>query len=324
MLSAVPSEATARVLVTGATGLVGRALCVRLAAAGYTVRAAVRADAQAVSGACEETVTGDLAHFEDWPRALERVDFVVHAAARAHVLRSAGDRRDYLEINTAATARLASAAAQQGVKRFVYVSSIKVNGEDSGAGAFTADETPEPADIYGESKLAAEERIRQIAAAGSMEFAIVRPPLVYGPGVKANFLRLLRWVDRGYPLPFASLNNHRSMVSVWNLNDLVVKLLSHPSAASKVWLVSDGAPLSTPDLIRRIARALGRRAVLLPVPVRALEICGALAGRTDDVQRLCGSLVVDSLPAQHLLGWTAALSLDEGLARTVRWYRTMS
>jgi nucleoside-diphosphate-sugar epimerase len=311
-----------RVLVTGATGLVGRALCPRLEAAGYTVRAALRSDGE-LPCVHETFVTGDIAAFADWSRVLAGVDLVVHAAALAHTV-MAGPRAQqlYHATNVAATARLAAAAVREGVTRFVYLSSIKVNGEDSGEGAFTAQDLARPVDAYGQSKLDAETELRKVAELGAMQLAIVRPPLIYGPGVRANFLRLLRWIDRQCPLPFGSIRNRRSLASVWNLNELILKLLVHPDAADHVWLVHDGEDLATPELVRRIARALGRPARLLRMPPGLLQTFASVAGRGAEVRRLTGSLVVDASPARELLNWHPAISLDEGLARTAAWYRT--
>jgi UDP-glucose 4-epimerase len=226
----------------------------------------------------------------------------------------------YAAVNAQATRKLAQAAATSGVRRFVYVSSTKVFGDGTGAQRHRSTDLPTPADNYGRSKWQGEVFLQQSAAGSSMETVIVRPPLVYGPGVRANFLRLMQWVDRGYPLPFASVDNRRSLVSVWNLNHLILKLLAHPHAAG-VWLVNDGEDLSTPELIRRIARALGRKAHLLPVPPLLLRACGGLTGRSDEFSRLTGSFVIDATPARELLGWSPALSVDEGLARTAAWYR---
>ncbi len=310
-----------RVLVTGAHGLVGRTLCSRLEEAGFTVRAASRVN---TAPACpvEQSVVGDITRPMDWSSALTGVQLVVHAAARTHIAPDDPDGQRLLEADVFATRQLAAAARHHGVSRFIYLSSIKVNGEDSGSNPFTADRTPRPVDPYGRSKLAGEIAVRDAAEGGVMEVAIVRPPLIYGPGVRANFLRLMRWIDREHLLPLGAVDNRRSLVSVWNLADLIVKLLAHPNAAGRVWLVSDCEDPSTPELIRRMATVLGRRARLLSVPLPVLRACARIAGRGAEVSRLTGSLVVDASPARELLNWHPAISLDEGLARTAAWYRT--
>jgi UDP-glucose 4-epimerase len=200
------------------------------------------------------------------------------------------------------------------------VSSIKVNGESTIGRAYTRDDEPHPRDAYGWSKWHAEERVREIAKRTGMEAVIVRPPLVYGPGVRANFLRLLRWVDKERPLPLGAIRNSRSLVSVWNLCDLLVRLLERPAAPGRTWMVSDGEDLSTPELIRRIAGAMNRRARLVPVPVGVLDLLGKLTGRHAEVARLCSSLAVDIDQTRRELEWTPPMKVDEAIARTVNWY----
>jgi nucleoside-diphosphate-sugar epimerase len=310
-----------RVLVTGATGFVGRMLCERLAESGYVVRAAVRTARPLPSCIAESALTGSLGTATDWGPALQGVDLVVHAAALTHVLRQTpSDRQRVDEINARGTARLAQAAAAAGVHRFVYLSSIKVNGEENGGRPYRADDTPDPQDEYARSKLEGERQLRQAAAEGGMEAVILRPPLVYGPGVRANFLRLMHWVDRGWPLPFGAIHNQRSLVNVWNLSDLIMTLLAHPRAVDGVWLVSDGEDPSTPDLVRKLGRALQRAVRLLPVPPDLLRMCGVLAGRSAEVARLCGSLTV-STAATRALPWSAPVPMEEALVRTAAWYR---
>jgi nucleoside-diphosphate-sugar epimerase len=308
-----------RVLVTGATGFIGSALCERLAAAGHVVRAALRSDRTVPGCIAEKVVTGDIAT-ADLAMALEGVDAVIHAAARTHVLHdSPANAGLYTHTNAHGTQRLAEAAARAGVKRFVFLSSIKVNGEEASR-AYTADDQPCPQDPYGTSKWLAEKALREVAARTGMEAAIVRPPLVYGPGVRANFLRLLRWVDGGWPLPLASVRNRRSLVSVWNLCDLLIRTLLHPSAGGGVWMVSDDVDLSTVELIRQLGAAMGRRVRLLPVPIAALRAGAGLLGKSAEIERLCGSLFVDITRTRRELGWTPPLSAAEGIARTVNWY----
>ena len=297
-----------RVLVTGARGFVGSTLCVMLTEGGYDVRTISRSD------------VGEIDGTTDWRAALRGVEYVVHLAARVHVLHDPNSAL-YAQTNAEGTRRLAETAARAGVRRLVFVSSIKVNGEETTGRAYTAADKPNPMDAYGESKLLGEQCLWRIAAQSSLEVAIVRPPLVYGPGVRANFLRLMALVDRGLPLPLGSVRNRRSLVNVWNLSDFVVTLLSHPAAVGRTWLVSDGEDLSTAELVRKIARALDRPARLLPVPVGLLSLVARLAGRKAELSRLLGSLVVDSSPAQRELGWVPPVAIDVALARTAAWYR---
>jgi nucleoside-diphosphate-sugar epimerase len=311
-----------RVLVTGATGFVGRHLCAALAARGVGVRAAVRGRPEVpVPGAAEVVEVGDIGPATAWGAALDGVDAVIHLAARVHVMSddSADPLSEYRRVNTAGTERLARQAAAAGVRRMVLASSVKVNGEETAPGAaFGASDVPAPADPYGVSKHEAEEALFSVAG---IEGVVVRPPLVYGPGVRANFLALVRAVDRGVPLPLGRISNRRSLVYAGNLADALALCAAHPAAAGRTYLVSDGEPLSTPGLVRALARALGRPARLLPVPPAALRAAGALAGRRAAVARLCGSLVVDDAPLRAELGWAPPLGVDAGLAETVRAYR---
>lgn len=310
-----------RVLVTGATGFVGSTLCELLVQAGYQVRAALRTD-RLVSGAiAEKVVIGDIAAPSGLAEALDGVDMLIHTAARAHVMNdSPANAELYTQVNARGTLHLAEAAAQAGVRRFVFLSSVKVNGEEGGR-AYAPDDQPRPRDAYGMSKWSGEKHLLEVAARTSMEVAIVRPPLVYGPGVGANFLRLMRWVDSGWPLPLGSIRNSRSLVSVWNLCGLLIDLLKNPTSSAGTWMVSDAEDLSTPELIRRIGRAMNRRVRLVPVPAGVLLSCGRLIGRQAEIARLCGSLVVDVTRTRVQLGWSPAITVDESLARTASWYR---
>lgn len=312
---------TRRVLVTGATGFVGRTLCEVLTQRGLRVRAATRTAQVPCANAAEVCVVGEINQRTDWSRALEDVDWVMHLAARAHLLgATAADADAYREVNSLGTAALTAAAARSGVSRFVFLSSVKVNGEATPARPYSARDEPRPADPYAVSKWEGELAVRHASSGSRIQSAIVRSPLVYGPGVRANFLRLLRWVDRGMPLPFAAVRNRRSLISVWNLADVLIRVAEHPAAPGRVWMVSDGSDVSTTDLVRALALAMGRKARLLPVPVRLLYLAGTLAARQAEIDRLCGSLVVDISETREQLEWTPPLTLQAGLERTVAWY----
>lgn len=308
------------VLVTGATGFVGSALTQRLVHEGLVVRASVRRAAANLPDGVATLTVADLDAHTDWSAALAGVDAVVHCAARVHVMRERAHDplAEFRRVNVEGTLRLAQQAADAGVRRFVYLSSIKVLGESSAPGRpLRADDTPAPQDAYGQSKWETEQRLQVLAAECSMELVIVRPPLVYGPGVRANFAALMRWVQRGWPLPLGALDNRRSLVALPNLVDLLCVCLRHPAAPGQVFLVSDDCDVSSADLVRRMARAMGRKARLWPVPVRWLEAAAALLGKRAAVQRLCGSLQVDIQKTQHLLGWQPPVTLDQGLQQAV-------
>jgi nucleoside-diphosphate-sugar epimerase len=305
------------VLVTGASGFVGTALCAALEAAGRPFRRAVRSAAPASAVA-----VGDIGPATDWRAALEGVRCVVHLAARTHVLADAAadPLAEYRRANVDATLRLARQAAAAGVRRLVFMSSIKVNGESSRR-PYTEADPPRPEDAYGISKWETEQALAALAAASGLEVVVLRPPLVYGPGVKGNFLRLMRLVARGTPLPLASIDNRRSLIHVGNLADAVVAAIDAPGAAGRTYLAADGEDVSTPGLIRAIAEALGTRARLLPCPGTLLGLGAALAGRRAEAERLTGSLQVDATRLRRELGWHPRVTLAEGLAETARWFR---
>jgi nucleoside-diphosphate-sugar epimerase len=308
-----------KALVTGGNGFVGDAIWQRLNTMNsvQAVRSVRRADAYTDAGASVVAV-GDLCAQTDWSIALAGVDAVVHTAARVHVMAetTANPLDEFRRVNVQGTLNLARQAATAGVRRFLFVSSIKVNGEATQLGVpFKAGDTSAPLDAYGVSKMEAEQGLRQIAAQTGIEVVIIRPPLVYGPGVKANFAAMMRWLRRGILLPLGAIHNQRSLVALDNLVDLIVTCLTHPAAANQTFLVSDGEDVSTTELLRRMGQALGRPARLIPVPASWLKLAATLVGKQDMAQRLCGSLQVDIEKTRHLLGWTPPLSLDEGLRR---------
>lgn len=307
------------ILLTGATGLLGRACCARLTRDGANARVAVRAKATDLMTS-DISVTCDLQSVLDWGSVLTGVDMVIHLAARVHVMHdtSTDPLAEFRAVNVDGTLNLARQAAAAGVKRFVFISSIKVNGEVTQPGRmFTETDRPAPQDPYGISKMEAEVGLRQIALETGMEVVIIRPPLVYGPGVKANFAALMRAVQRGWPLPLGAIHNQRSLIGLDNLVDFIMTCISHPQAANQTFLISDGQDLSTTELVRGLAEAAGVPARLLPVPVWALEMAGRLTGKADAVQRLCGNLQIDSRKARDLLGWQPKVSVPEGLRRAV-------
>lgn len=308
-------------LVTGATGFIGRAVAARAASARTRhVRGAVRHGVPSLPDDVEPVLVGDLAPDTNWTDALRGVDAVVHAAARVHMMEdAAGDPlAEFRRVNVAGTLNLARHAADAGVRRLVFVSSIKVNGERTVPGhPYTADEVAAPVDPYGVSKHEAELGLRAIARERGLEVVIIRPVLVYGPGVKANFLSMMRWLHKGIPLPLGAIHNRRSLVALDNLVDLILTCLHHPAAANQVFLVSDGEDLSTTDLLRRTAAALGRPARLMPVPALVVRGAATLLGKAAFAQRLCDSLQVDISKTRSLLAWAPPVSVDDALKQTV-------
>jgi nucleoside-diphosphate-sugar epimerase len=255
----------------------------------------------------------------DWSIALQDIDVVVHAAARVHVMsdRSADPLAEFRKVNVDGTVHLAREAAASGAKRFIFLSSVKVNGEMTATGRpFRAADIPAPQDPYGVSKLEAEQALMQVGKETGMEIVVVRPPLVYGPGVKANFHNMMRWLRKGIPLPLGSIDNRRSFVALDNLVDLIITCINHPAAAGHVFLVSDGEDLSTPELLRRLGAALGRPARLLPVPTFLLISGAALLGKPGIAQRLCSSLQLDISDTTEILGWRPPVTVNIALQET--------
>ncbi len=319
MSASVPS-----ILVTGAGGFVGLRLCARLAAAGHVVKAAVRRDSAALAAitpAAHILRIGDIGRNTDWQAALAGVDMVVHLAARAHVMRDGASDplAEYRQVNVAGSECLARAATAAGVSRLIYMSSIKVNGEATVDSPFCESDAPAPLDAYGRSKWEAEQALSRIAAETGLGLTVLRPPLIYGPGVKGNLARLIGWIERGLPLPFASIVNRRSLIYLENLIDATLAVMRHP-APGRLYLVSDAHDLSTSQLIRALARGLGKRPRLLAVPPSLLRLAGACAGQRDTVERLVGSLQIDASRIAAEIGWRPAHDPEQGLILTARAY----
>jgi len=312
------------IAVTGATGFVGGALVAELLRRRVPVTAMVR-DRRKLSAddALGVASIDDIGPDTDWSAVLEGVGVLVHAAARVHVMDDQADDplAEFRRVNTQGTLSLARQAAAAGVRRLVFVSTIKVNGDATPPGRpFTADAAPAPVDPYGVSKFEAERGLFALSEQTGMEVVVVRPPLVYGPGVKANFLSMMRWLNMGVPMPLGAIHNQRSLVALDNLVDLIITCANHPAAANQVFLAGDGEDLSTTELLRALGGALGRPARLIPVPASWLKLAARLLGKGAFAQRLCGSLQVDVGKARNLLDWRPPLTLEEGLSKAAGHY----
>jgi len=304
------------VLLTGSTGFVGQAVLRALVLKGELVicpdRKRPRSDREFISG-----IDGDT----DWFGLLAGVSCVIHSAARVHVVNEtvADPLGEFRKVNVEGTLKLATQAAALGVKRFIFLSSIKVNGETTSAGSpFTSADAPAPLDAYGISKWEAEQGLNALARETDMDVVIIRPVLVYGPGVKANFLSMMNWLNKGFPLPLGALDNRRSLVGLDNLVDLIVLCVDHPAAANQVFLVSDDEDISTTELLERMAHALGKPARLLPVPSWVLQAGASLVGKREVARRLCESLQVDIGKTKSLLNWRPPVTLDAALRITAK------
>lgn len=308
-------------LVTGANGFVGKVLCRQLAADGQKIVGSARSAVDLGAGV-QSVVVPSLAAGTNWSSVLARVDVVVHLAARVHVMRdtSADPLAAFRAVNLHGSTNLARQAAAAGVRRFVYVSSIKVNGEHTERKPFSEDDPPAPQDPYAVSKWETEQALYEISRATGMDVVIVRPPLVYGPGVKANFYRLLALAHKGLPLPLAAIQNRRSMVYLGNLVDALMACAVKPQAAGQTFLVCDNESTSTPQLVQKLAIAMHRPSRLFPVPVWALRMAAGVAGKTTIIDRLTQSLEIDGTKICSELDWQPPYTLEQGLQATADWY----
>ncbi|TWI76902.1 nucleoside-diphosphate-sugar epimerase [Desulfobotulus alkaliphilus] len=310
------------ITVTGANGFIGSHLLGVLSASGHRLTAVMRSTGmESCPGDCIRKIIDGLDTHQNWREILKGQDIVIHCAARVHMMQDNAEDplKAFRQVNVEGTLNLARQAAEAGVRRFVFLSSIKVNGEKTTRFApFKPDDIPFPQDPYGISKMEAEKGLWEIASATGMELVIIRPVLVYGSGVKGNFRKMALWLEKGLPLPLGSIKNLRSMISLENLTDFISLCAEHPAAANEVFLVSDGEDLSTTDLLRSTGKAMGKTARLIPVPESWLYFCAVLTGKKKMAHRLLGSLRVDIGKNKELLGWTPPLSVEEGLRRCFR------
>jgi len=313
-----------KILITGATGFVGKQLCNELHHdVCYEVYAAVRKKTESVSEEIHQFEIGDLSAEIDWSNVLQGVEVVVHTAARVHIMNDSvvDPLAEFRIVNTAATLTLTRQAAERGVKRFIFISSIKVNGEMTKPNQpFQPDDTFIPVDPYGLSKYEAEQGLIKIAEESGMEFVIIRPPLVYGAGVRANFASMMKWIKIGLPLPLGAVQNQRSFVALDNLVSFIIHCIDHPKAANEIFLISDSEDVSTTELLRKVAKVFGQKALLLPVPIDWMRFVAKLIGKGDVTSRLFGSLQVDSSKVYELLGWKQVITMDEQLKKTADAY----
>lgn len=313
-----------KLLLTGSTGFLGGALsrCL-INDSKYKLVVALRYELSKSVVGCESIAVGDIEAATDWQQALSSVDVVVHTAARVHIMNDsvADPLAEFRKVNTAGTLNLARQAAETGVKRFVFISTIKVNGEVTLLNqSFTPKDSFIPTDPYGLSKYEAEQGLLALAKETGMEVVIIRPPLVYGPSVKANFLSMIKWIQKGVPLPFGSIHNQRSLVALDNLVSFIIQCIDHPQAANEVFLISDGEDVSTSELLQKVAKAFGKKSFLLPIPVILMTFVAQILGKRDMASRLFDSLQVDSSKACDLLGWKPVITMDEELLKTVVAY----
>lgn len=311
------------ILVTGSTGFVGAEIIKCLASSAHKIRASSRHKSLNLPDNIDFFNSGDLGEAIDWRPALNQGDIVIHTAARVHVMNDdiTDPLTEFRKINTLATLNLARQASKAGVRRFIFISSIKVNGEMTELyKSFSPNDQFVLDDPYGLSKYEAEQGLLALAKETGMEVVIIRPPLVYGPGVRANFASMMKWVNKGVPLPFGVINNQRSLIGLDNLVSFIIHCIDHPQAANEVFLISDGEDVSTTELLQKVAKAFGKQARLIPVPVSWMSYAARLIGKGDMTNRLFGSLQVDSSKARNLLGWKPVTTMDEQLKKTADVY----
>lgn len=312
-----------RVLVTGATGFVGKALVTELVADHHHVVAALRKQSTELPMEVEQKLIGDLSSLSEPTTIIDtfdNIEVVIHTAARVHIMKDdAADPLDeFRKVNVEGTEQLARQAAKAGVRRFIFLSSIKVNGESTdNRSPFRETDEPAPEDAYGLSKLEAEQALFEVARSTSMEVVIIRPPLVYGPGVKANFASMIKFIKKGLPLPFGSVSNQRSILAIDNLINFIKCCMVHPAAANQVFLIADGMDVSTTELLQKIAKAFQQSSRLIPVPISLMTFFAKLIGKQNIADRLLGNLQVDISKAQHLIGWKPVISLEQQLNKMV-------
>lgn len=320
------SNAVSKVFVTGATGFVGKMLCYSLVEKGYLVKGTVRSPEKIalLPQNMEFHMVNEIGPFTEWTEALNGVDTVIHLASRVHVVKeTSGDPlKEYRKVNTTGTERLLEMASKAGIRRFIYLSTIKVNGEKTGGHSFSEEDSASPDDPYAQSKWEAEQILLKSAGKTGFEIVIIRPPLIYGPHVLGNFLSLLNWVDKGFPLPLYNVKNLRSLIYLGNLVDAIITCIVHPHAVGETFLVSDGKDISTPDLIRMIASAMRKKARLLPFSPVLLKAIARVVGKGPEIDRLTGSLCIDSSKIRKVLGWKPPFTIEEGIYETVKWYQS--
>lgn len=313
-----------KVLLTGGTGFVGRPLLEALATAKYPVVSVTRKSPPITLCGVHSYVLPIFSDSNNWDVPLKGVEVVIHSAGRVHIMNEihSNPLQAFREVNVGATLNLARQAAEAGVKRFIFISSVKVNGEETGRNrAFKPSDAPAPLDDYGVSKLEAEQALMALAKQTAMSVTIIRPVLVYGPGVKANFEKMLAAVDKGLPLPFRTINNRRSLVFIDNLIDLILLCTHHPKAANRIFLVSDGEDLSIGQILQKLAVAMNKKTPIFACPQFILELAASVVGKKEFFQRLCGSLQVDISDTRQLLGWSPPIGIDEAFAITARYYK---
>ncbi len=316
-----------KVLVTGANGFIGQSLCRTLFDNEHSVRGTFRSQEKFIgcSDYLECIAVGEIGPDTNWREALKGIDVIVHLAARAHIMNDAFSNSlvEYRKINTAGTERLATMAVKAGIRRIIYLSTIKVNGERTDGRPFAETDPPSPRDNYALSKWGAEQILCKIAYETGLEIVIIRSPLVYGLGVGGNFLRLLNWVNRGIYLPFSLVHNCRSLIYLENLVSAIIVCIKHANLTKETFLVSDDENISTPELIRMIASAMKKTPILLPIPLSLLNFFGKIIGKREEIEKLTDSLSVDSSKIRNLLGWKPPFTLEEGIEETVKWYKSL-